>query len=248
MNLHDTFLRERTEIGTGMVAKVYSWNGYAYKCFNEGHPGGWIDYEYSQQNEVLRSKLPIPRYYVSEFPNSIKMDLIRGIPMSDRLRSPEKDAAMADFMIWFGRIHDVKGLNLNSVSRFLQGAIHASPVLEEERAYALACFDHVESEIAEEDALCHMDYHPLNVMYEGSGIRIIDWVNAKIGKPIWDYARTYVIFYEFAAGLKRRYLKQVLAREGYEEELFMKAVYVNALHRLIEHDTKRVRELISTIR
>ena len=72
----------------------------------------------------------------------------------------------------------------------------------------------------------------------------IDWVNAKNGKPIWDYARTYVIIYEHAAGLKRNYMKRVLSLEGYSEEVFMKAVYANAVYRLTEHDSKRVRQLI----
>lgn len=84
----------------------------------------------------------------------------------------------------------------------------------------------------------------LNVMYEGEDIRIIDWMNAQNGKPIWDYARTYVILYEYAAGLKRRYLKQVLTLEGYSEEIFRKAVHVSAVHRLNEQDTKRIRQLL----
>lgn len=36
------FIDERIEIGAGMVAKVYSWNGYAYECFHEGYPKEWI--------------------------------------------------------------------------------------------------------------------------------------------------------------------------------------------------------------
>ena len=230
-----------------MAAKVYSWNGYAYKCFNEGYPREWIDYEYSQQNEICKSGLPVPHYYESEFPGTIKMDLISGSSMFERFDVAGKDAVMEDFMLWFQRIHQEKGLQLHSVSKYLCSQIDAAPVTEEQRSYAKQCFLDVESAVSEEEALCHMDYHTLNVMYEGDDIRIIDWVNAKNGKPIWDYARTYVIFYEYAAGLKRRYMKQVMALEGYSEEIFMKAVYVNAVHRLNEHDTKRIRQLIAEI-
>ena len=87
----------------------------------------------------------------------------------------------------------------------------------------------------------------MNIMYEQDNIRIIDWVNAKNGKPIWDYARTYVIIYEHAAGLKRNYMKRVLSLEGYNEDIFMKAVYANAVYRLTEQDSKRVRKLIDLI-
>ncbi|MGN0352052.1 MAG: phosphotransferase [Roseburia sp.] len=247
MSMLKKFMDERIEIGAGMVAKVYSWNGYAYKCFEEGYPKEWIDYEYSQQNEVCKSGLPVPHYYESEFPGTIKMDLISGNSMFERFEVAGKDAVMKDFMTWFKRIHEEKGLKLHSVSKYLRKQIDTAPITEEQRIYAKQCFQDVETEVQEEELLCHMDYHVLNVMYEDDDVRIIDWVNAKNGKPIWDYARTYVIFYEYAAGLKRRYMKQVMALEGYSEEIFWKAVYVNAVYRLNEHDTKRVRQLMQLI-
>ena len=39
-------------------------------------------------------------------------------------------------------------------------------------------------------------------------------------------------------------MKRVLSLEGYSEDIFMKAVYANAVYRLTEHDSKRVRQLI----
>ena len=89
-----------------------------------------------------------------------------------------------------------------------------------------------------------MDYNVLNVLYESGDTVIIDWTIAKNGKAIWDYARSYVIFYEYAAGMKTRYLNEVLRREGYAKNVFMEAVYASAVFRLTEHDTKRVRQLI----
>ena len=99
--------------------------------------------------------------------------------------------------------HGVDNLALHSLPQFMQGQISKSPVDEDHKAHARACVEEVERTVQEKTVLCHMDYHMLNVMYEQDNIRIIDWVNAKNGKPIWDYARTYVIIYEHAAGLKR---------------------------------------------
>lgn len=247
MSLYDNFLEERIEIGAGMVAKVYFWNGYAYKCFNKGYPQEWIEYEQNQQNEICKSDLPVPHYYKSEFQNTIKMDMISGVSMYEKFEVVEKDTILDDFMLWFQRIHTVEHLELDSLSEYLLKNINEASIDEKQKAYARKCFDEVEQNLPERNVLCHMDYHVLNIMYEGDDIRIIDWVNAKIGKPIWDYARTYVIFYEYAAGLKRRYMKRVLSLEGYSEEIFMKAVYVNAIYRMNEHDTKRIRQLIQTI-
>lgn len=248
MTMFETFIKERVEIGSGMVAKVYSWNGYAYKCFNEGYPKEWIDYEFHQQQEICKCDLPIPRYYECEFPNTIKMDLITGDSVPTRFGKVGRDPVMKDFMMWFRKIHEVKGLNLYSLSEFLCGQIDAAPITEEEREYAKQCFMDVENLVDEEESLCHMDYHFLNLMYEADDIRIIDWVNAKNGKPIWDYARTYVNFYEFGARYKGGFQEEVLALGGYSEELFMKAVYVNAVNRLLEHDTKRIRKLMDSIK
>lgn len=243
----DAFFKERKEIGAGMVAKVYAWNGYAYKCFNEDYPKEWIAYEFDVQQEVCKSGLPIPRYYETKLPHTIKMDLIQGSVMAEKFNEKGKDAVMADFMCYFKKIHQVKDLKLHHLSKYLLAQIEAAPITEQERAYAKQCLKEVESEAHEEEVLCHMDYHFLNVMYEGDKLHIIDWVNAKNGKPIWDYARTYVIMYEYAAGLKRKYMKQVLALEGYFEELFIKAVLVNAVSRLNEHDTKRIRQLVQLL-
>lgn len=246
MTLYDKFISERIEIGSGMIAKVYSWNGYAYKCFNEGYPKEWINYEYSQHEEVCKSPLPVPRYYESEFPNSIKMDLVNGVLASKRMMTYGINTIMNELMYWFEKIHEVKGLKLRSLSEYLLEKIDSAPVSDKERLLAKQCLQAVENEITEPEALCHMDYHPLNVMYEGSDVRIIDWVTAKNGKPIWDYARTYVIFYEGSPLLKRKYLKQILALKKYTKDAFMKAVYVIAVHRLTERNTKKVNKLIKS--
>jgi aminoglycoside phosphotransferase (APT) family kinase protein len=42
--------------------------------------------------------------------------------------------------------------------------------------------------------LLHLDYHPLNVMADGSAISgVLDWANAQAGDPRADFARTYTI-------------------------------------------------------
>ena len=115
----NSFIKERTEIGEGMVAKVYSWNGFAYKCFHDGYPKEWIDYEYSQQNEVCKSGLPIPHYYESEFQGTIKMDLICGCSMFEKIKSLGKDVVMDDFITWFKKIHEIKHLKLHHVTKYL---------------------------------------------------------------------------------------------------------------------------------
>ncbi len=56
------------------------------------------------------------------------------------------------------------------------------------------------------NCICHLDMHFLNVMIPSDAelladkikYTIIDWMNARLASPVFDYARTYVIFDEFA--------------------------------------------------
>lgn len=244
MNLYEDFINNRHEIGSGMTAKVYSYHGYAYKCFADDYPKERIDYEYELQHEIMKSELHVPCYYESEFPQSIKMDFINGISMYERLFDVGKDIVMTEMMACFEKIHQVKGLKLQSVLEYIQNTIEQAPVGKEETELAVQCISKVENAVNEPDVLCHMDYHFLNLLYEEDEIFIIDWVNAKNGKAIWDYARSYVIFYEYAAEMAPMYFNEVIKRKGYQKELFMMAVYVSAIFRRTEHDNKRIRQLI----
>ncbi|MGM0641271.1 MAG: phosphotransferase [Thermotogota bacterium] len=41
--------------------------------------------------------------------------------------------------------------------------------------------------------LCHGDYHPDNLLIQDSEVYVIDWINARIGNPIMDMARTFIL-------------------------------------------------------
>lgn len=104
------------------------------------------------------------------------------------------------------------------------------------------------SDIKDEKVLCHMDYHFFNIMYSYSCDKyyIIDWMDAKLGNPVYDYARTYVILYEFANEFAKIYLDAIKNQCKFDESDFKKAVYVMAVHRVSESDSSKVKELINS--
>ena len=75
-------------------------------------------------------------------------------------------------------------------------------------------------------ALLHLDYHPLNVLTDGTQITaVLDWANSRAGDPRADVARTYTILtlepyapsgQPLAIALARRLLASSWQR-GYEE-------------------------------
>lgn len=71
----------------------------------------------------------------------------------------------------------------------LRQYISAAPLLtEEEKKQVLA---HLES-LPEEEKLCHGDFHPDNVLYDGD-CWIVDWMTGMSGNPAGDAARSVVI-------------------------------------------------------
>lgn len=67
-------------------------------------------------------------------------------------------------------------------------------------------------------AVCHGDYHPLNVLIDGDRLSIIDWTDAGIGDRHGDVARTLLLF-DLAAiaagsGVERAALRVVGPRLG----------------------------------
>ena len=44
------------------------------------------------------------------------------------------------------------------------------------------------------DRLCHGDFHPDNILLTKQGATIIDWIDASLGNPLADLARTTIIF------------------------------------------------------
>ena len=63
------------------------------------------------------------------------------------------------------------------------------------------------------DRVCHGDFHPANILLEGSDAAIIDWVDATRGNPLADVARTTIILLGAAKSsqIKNPFLKALVA-------------------------------------
>ena len=81
--------------------------------------------------------------------------------------------------------------------------------------------------------------HFMNIMIpkDKSGFTIIDWMNARIAPPVFDYARTYVILKEFskeALGLYETAILPDLKELRISEPDFIDAVEVCSIVRARE--------------
>lgn len=227
-------------IGAGTQATVYYREGYAYKVFKEGYSEEWISYEKSIMDLVSKMGLPIPKCYPYEDTHVIKMDYIKGITLAERMRKEKYKQGVEDLISLQKTIFPCY---CDAIPSFLNHAwteIEKLEGLEAEKRKALEYLKVIE----DKKCLLHLDFHFLNVLFTESGYRVIDWVNAKIGNPVYDLARTYVILNEKAYRAGRKYVSLLKKDKELDLKDLDKAVLVMALLRLKEEDSERTRELV----
>ena len=66
-----TFDGSQKEIGKGAQAKVLSYQGFAYKVYEESYPAEWISFEKKQQQAVNKAGLSSVKYYDTDNPYCI---------------------------------------------------------------------------------------------------------------------------------------------------------------------------------
>lgn len=194
-------------IGKGAQADVFRYQGYAYKVYRPAYPEEWILFEKQQQEAVNRAGLCPVRYYDTDDPHIIKMDLIDGEMLEKKMRGgfEEGFSMLAEA---FRRVHEApcSGIRMprlaDTAGLFLD---------QEERENVLPVIERLSAQA--EPCICHLDLHFLNIMvpYGSGDFVIIDWMNARIAPPVFDYARSYVILKEFAAEAAGYFLDAVSA-------------------------------------
>lgn len=106
---------------------------------------------------------------------------------------------------------------------------------DEEKSQVLPLIDRLSQKY--KSCICHLDMHFLNIMIPSDAelladkinYTIIDWMNARLAPPVFDYARTYVIFNEFAKEAVDFYKAAIwpdIQALGISEEDFFDAVKV----------------------
>jgi uncharacterized protein (TIGR02172 family) len=86
--------------------------------------------------------------------------------------------------------------DLPSQRRRLENKLHGADALPANlKAATLAAL----STLPDGDRICHGDFHPGNIMLTSTRAVIIDWIDASLGNPLADVARTTVILLGAAA-------------------------------------------------
>lgn len=237
--MHSIFEAEKKQIGVGKRAVVYFYDGFAYKVYKPPYPTEWVQYEIETQQKLCKTSLPVVRYFKTEDPYIIKMDYLEGITLGERIKTQRYKQGVEDLIRLQKEIHSAENTALPKITERFFTRLEKVNFDDTHKALAIKCL----KEIEDKNHLCHLDFHFNNIMFSNDQYYIIDWVDAGVCNPILDFARTYVILYEYANRMSQKYLSFIKKDKSIETKNIDKAIYLMALLRTAEGAGPKVYEL-----
>ncbi|MEJ5313739.1 MULTISPECIES: phosphotransferase family protein [Anaerolinea] len=213
-----------TPVAYGRTAEIYAWHDdTVLKLFYDWFSFENIQYEWKIARAVQSSGLPVP--VVGEILHihgryGITYQHIQGNSMvRQMMREPWKvfhyARKMADL---HARIHAITlQTDLPPLRAKIATKIHQAAALPDDlRQETLQLLENM----PDGDRLCHGDFHPENILITPQGEWIIDWIDAGIGNPLADVARTTVIFLgAIDSGQMRNPILKILAHLFHQKYL-----------------------------
>lgn len=184
-------------IAYGRTAEIYAWqDGQVLKLFYDWFGLESIKYELRISQAVHTSGLPVPS--VGEIirindRNGLTYQRMEGIPMWDVMsRRPwiifHHARRMAELHVEM-HASDIQADLPSQRQRLIDKLRDAVALPADLRSKALSVLD----SMPDGNRLCHGDFHPLNILVSGQEEIIIDWIDASLGNPLADLARTTII-------------------------------------------------------
>ena len=184
-------------IAVGGTAEVYAWEpGWVLKLYFQRYGAGIAEFEHRIASAICATGLPVPA--VGEIVNvkgraGLLYRECDGEPMAkDLAKHPWRVISHARTLAELQADMHAKPIqaNLSPLRRRLEHKIReAKPLPADLRIAALRALD----AMPDGDRLCHGDFHPGNILFSRPDPIIIDWIDASIGSPLADVARTSIL-------------------------------------------------------
>lgn len=186
---------EGSEVARGATAVVTrGTEGVVVKTFEPFVPFIAAQIEAAGAKAAADAGLPVPAYLgLDEGPPArIAMSFVEAQPLADAIPSKGPgfvghELARCQDLVRNARVP--AGIGVLRVATLYGYQLAAGPL-------PAGVVSRLQGELAampEGDAFCHLDLHPLNILFDGENSTIIDWMNARIGPAGADVARTRII-------------------------------------------------------
>jgi aminoglycoside phosphotransferase (APT) family kinase protein len=195
MNLPE--LLPEKPIAFGRTAEIYAWeDGWVLKLFHDWFPEESVRYEAELARAVQAAGLPVPAAgEIVEIDDRLGLTYQRvdGSSMLEEMSAkpwtlPRSSRLLAELQAGMHDDNTITGLpsQRQRLENKIRRAEGLSPALRAAALEALAA-------MPEGERLCHGDFHPDNVLMTVHGPVVIDWIDAALGRPLADVARSSVI-------------------------------------------------------
>jgi len=184
------------KIADGRTAEVFSWGDeQVLKLYRPGWNRRMVEFEQRQALASQQTGYRVP--LVGEIIEidgraGILYQRVEGQTMLSKIiekpwRYPQFTRQMTDLHL---EMHARQAQDLEPITQRLAGKIQAVQAFDE--ASKTALLKHLFS-LPQDTRLLHGDFHPDNILLTANGPVIIDWIDAALGHPLADVARTTII-------------------------------------------------------
>lgn len=191
INLNDLIF-----IARGRSAEVFAYNeGTVVKLFNKTFARDHAESEAKIVHFLKNRGLPVPKVYRivgGDQRWGIVYEKIEGVSMLsmylENLSMVKEYSNLIADLHW--KIHRIEACTLPCLKSLLFEKINDNKTLP---LYQRNQISSILSSLADGNRLCHMDFHPDQILITKKGPCIIDWETGCRGNPIADVARTSII-------------------------------------------------------
>ncbi|MEE4194381.1 MAG: phosphotransferase [Anaerolineae bacterium] len=231
-------------IAIGHTAEVYEYQpGWVLKLFKANYSRGHVEYEFRIHQAVQNAGIPVPKAgdEILEIDGrfGILYEKVNGQPMARILeKQPWKFFAYARKLAQLHVQMHADPMQADGLPTMKERLRRGVNEIEEMPPDFRDRLFQVMDRLPDGSRLCHGDFHVENVLVDGDDFYIIDWVDAAIGSPTADVARTSIILLGAASTLPK-VLGWLLVR--------MHAVYLEEYARLHPFDREEYQHWLPVI-
>jgi len=207
-------------IGQGATTTIYRDGSKAIKLYVNAPPNE-AENEAERQRFAQSAGLPVPAVIgvrqVNDNAIALDMQYINGKTlMQPKMDKNERCNAIDTLVKLQCTVHKIIASGQpKQTDKLAQKIKRTRHVSEPEKSKLLTTLEWLDTNSVN---LCHGDFHPLNILYDGSNYWIIDWVDATAGNPLADACRTYLIFKQFITRQAGIYLRSFCKEANVKSE------------------------------
>jgi len=223
-------------IGQGATTTVYRDGNKAVKLYTNSSPNE-AENEAKRQRFAISAGLPVPAIHgvrqVNDNAVALDMEYISGKPlMQPKMDKNERNNAIETLVKLQCIVHKVSAKGQPKQVDELGQKIKSTSLSESKKSQLLELLQRLSTD---SNNLCHGDFHPLNILYDGERHWIIDWVDSTAGNPLADACRTYLIFKQFITRQAGVYLRSFCKEINVKSENILIWLPIIAAARLNEN-------------